>query len=216
MRRHGWGGDLPLDDDDARRRIVDAARSVVRATGAAPTVAEVAAELSVTRPTIYRYFPSAEALLLAAASDGIVGFLDDISERVHAFDDAAHVVVEGIAFTYEEIERRTELALLLSLARASGANELTSRAAVELGRSVLEITAVDWPAAGYESADGLDDLAQFMLRILQSLVLDSGQPTPLRGDYLRTYLRRWVAPAVVGGPLASHVAHPTVRSTLGT
>jgi AcrR family transcriptional regulator len=77
VRRHGWGGDLPTEDADARRRIVDAARVIVRATGSAPTVVEVADALSVSRATVYRYHPSAEALLLAAASDGLESFLDD-------------------------------------------------------------------------------------------------------------------------------------------
>jgi AcrR family transcriptional regulator len=195
VRRHGWGGELPATDDEARSRIVGAAAVIVRATGVAPTVAQVADALSVSRATVYRYFPSAEALLLAAASDGLSSFLDDITSRVGALAEAADVVVEGVAYTLEEIDRRTELTLVLSPARGSAQREMTSMVAVELGRSVLEATAVDWAAAGFSSEAERDELAQFMLRMLQSLVLDPGDP-PMQGQRLRRYLEAWVAPAV--------------------
>ena len=199
VRRHGWGGELPADDDEARRRIVEAARSVARSTSSAPTIAEVAGALSVSRATVYRYFGSADSLLQAAASEGIASFLDEIAGRIASLPDPAAVVVEGIAFTFEEIERRRELALVLAPDRAPGARPVMSRAAVELGRSVLEATTTDWPAAGYPDDEALDDLARFMLRILQSLLLDPGTP-PLRGEHLRAWLRRWVAPAVATTP----------------
>jgi len=196
VRTHGWGGRIPADDVEARTRIVDAARVIVRATGVAPTVAEVADALAVTRQTVYRYFPSAEGLLLAAASEGLASFLEDIAERMAISDDPAEVVVEAIAFTVEEIENRTELALVLAPARGLASRELTSAVAVELGRSLLAGTRVDWAAVGYRSEAELDDLVRHMLRMLQSFVVDQGTP-PVRGEALRVYLRRWVGPTVV-------------------
>ncbi|MBX3314015.1 MAG: TetR/AcrR family transcriptional regulator [Actinobacteria bacterium] len=206
MRRHGWGGELPESDDEARRRLVDAARAIVRATEAAPTVAEVADALSVSRATVYRYFPSAESLLLAAVSDGLSSFLDDITGRLSAIDDAAEVVVEGIAFTAEEIERRVEVALVLESGRGAGRKEMTSEAAIELGREILTATGVDWAAHGYRSAEDLDELVVFMLRNLQMLVLDRSEPS-LAGPEVRAYLRRWVGPAVD--------VHPSTSSDAG-
>jgi AcrR family transcriptional regulator len=147
---------------------------------------------------VYRYFSSAEALLLAAASDGLGAFLDDVAARLAAAGSGADVVVEGIAFTVEEIERRTEVALVLAPARGLGARELTSAASVEVGRSLLRNSGTDWEAVGYWSDEELDELVRHMLRILQSLVVDPGNP-PLRGPALRRYLRRWMGPAVVAG-----------------
>jgi hypothetical protein len=66
--------------------------------------------------------------------------------------------------------------------------------AVSFGRSILERFNVEWERVGV-SRDGLDDLAEFMLRILQSLVIDPGRP-PREADDLRRFLRRWVAPAL--------------------
>ncbi|HET6953099.1 MAG TPA: TetR/AcrR family transcriptional regulator [Acidimicrobiales bacterium] len=189
---------MPADDVEARTRIVDAARAIVRATGVAPTVAEVADALSITRQTVYRYYPSAEGLLLAAASEGLASFLDDIAARMAISSDPAEVVVEAIAFTVEEIERRSEVALVLAPARGLGSRELTSVAAVEIGRSLLEGTRVDWRAAGYEDGVELEGLVRHMLRMLQSFVVEPGSP-PLRDEALRAYLRRWVGPAVALG-----------------
>jgi hypothetical protein len=116
--------------------------------------------------------------------------------RLASKRSAADVVVEGIAYTVEEIERRTEVALVLAPAGGFGARELTSVMAVEVGRSLLRETQIDWGANGYRSDNELDDLVRYMLRVLQSLVVEPGNP-PLRGKALRRLLSRWVAPAVV-------------------
>jgi hypothetical protein len=61
---------------------------------------------------------------------------------------------------------------------------------------------VAWSSLGFTDAE-LDELAEHLLRIIQSFVLDPGRP-PRRAAALRAYLRRWVAPAVdtarVSGP----------------
>ena len=53
---------------------------------------------------------------------------------------------------------------------------------------------VDWAAAGYGD-DDLTELAEHLLRIIQSFVIDPGRP-PRTGERLRAYLRRWVGVAV--------------------
>ena len=74
---------------------------------------------------------------------------------------------------------------------------VTSPDAVGFARSLLERTAVDWEGAGYDR-DELDELAEFALRVLQSLVLDPGT-TRRSGSALRGFLRRWVGPAIASG-----------------
>jgi AcrR family transcriptional regulator len=194
MRRHGWGGDIPRDDDEARARILATARELLRRRpDAAPSISEVAGRLSVTRQTVYRYFPTSAALLAASVSDGIDAFLDDISAHLRGASNAADAVVEGIAYTYEQIHRRSDLALLLA---AGGAplREVTSPTSRALGRSMLERFPVDWPAAGYDDAT-LDELVELMLRTLQSFIVDPGNP-PRSADAFRAYLRRWLAPSI--------------------
>ena len=53
---------------------------------------------------------------------------------------------------------------------------------------------VDWAALGFDD-DELNELAEYLLRIIQSFVVDPGRP-PRTGARLRDYLRRWVAPAL--------------------
>ena len=63
------------------------------------------------------------------------------------------------------------------------------------GRELMKRSDVDWIAAGYDERER-EELVEYMLRSLQSLVIDPPDP-PRTGPALRTYLRRWIAPAVV-------------------
>ena len=62
-----WGGRPPADDAEARQRIRDAARRCIDRGGVNVRIAEVARELGVSRPTIYRHYSSGQAVLLAVA-----------------------------------------------------------------------------------------------------------------------------------------------------
>ena len=177
-----------------RRGSSTAARRLLREhPGSAPTIAQVAERLSVTRQTVYRYFASTNALLVASVSDGVAQFLDDITDHLRDQADPADAVIEGIAYTYEQVAHRSDLSLLIA-ASGSSPHDVTSATALELGRSILDRTPVDWLAAGYDPAR-LDRLVEHMLRTLQSFLVDPGNPprTPVE---LRAYLREWVGPAV--------------------
>ena len=202
MRRHGWGGDPPKDDDEAIRRILDAAHRCVDRDGDVG-IAEVAREVGVTRQTVYRYFRTTDDLLVAAATAGASAFLT----RIEAHLDGrawtpSEAVVEGVAFTLEELPVDPSLRLLLAPGRiGTFSRDFTSPTAIALGRSVIDRFPVDWRAAGYRERD-LDELVEHILRIMQSYALDPGTP-PRTGLALRSYLRRWLAPAVDATPLTT-------------
>ena len=185
---------MPADDDEARQRILAAAQALLdERPDRAPSISEVAGRLSVTRQTVYRYFPSTESLLVASVSDGVEDFLDGIAQHLEGVHDAADAVVEGIAHTIEQIHRRSDLALLVT-ADGGPAREVTSPVSLSLGRSILDRLPVDWAAAGYDDAE-MDELVEHMLRTVQSFLVDPG--TPLRSaSGLRRYLSRWVGTAV--------------------
>lgn len=185
---------MPVDDAAATARILDAARRQLRENpGAAPSISQVAERLSVTRQTVYRYFPSTHALLLAAVDDSVRQFLDDSADHLRNTTDPAEAVVEAIAYTYEQLAQRSDLSLLIAANRTTP-NEITSATASAFGRSMLERTPVDWAAAGYDD-DTLAELVEVMLRTLQSFIIDPGHPTRTPAEF-RDYLRRWVGRAV--------------------
>ncbi|MEU1209938.1 TetR/AcrR family transcriptional regulator [Nocardia sp. NPDC005825] len=195
MRTHGWSGAAPADDAEAVDRIVAAARRAIDRSGDEFSIAEVARDLGVTRQTVYRYFPSAEALLTATAIAQTEHFLDVLSARLVEIRDPATAVVEGIAYTLERLPEEKYLGLLLRPGRASAFSAgVTSDTAQAFGRSLLERFSVDWAAAGI-SDTALDELVEHMLRIVQSFVIDPGRP-PRRGAELRAYLSTWVGPAL--------------------
>ncbi|RDH79648.1 TetR/AcrR family transcriptional regulator [Mycolicibacterium moriokaense] len=194
MRRHGWSGDIPVDDDDAATRIIAAAKRAIDERGTV-SVSEVAQALGVTRQTVYRYFPTQEALMAATALSSVAGFLDRLAERLGALADPTEAVVEGIAYTFEQIPHDRYIGLVLQPGKTSSFTpSVTSDIAISFGHSILHRFSVDWDAAGFPG-DAIDELVEFMLRTLQSFIVDPGQP-PRTPAELRRYLRDWIAPAV--------------------
>jgi len=194
MRRHGWSGDIPADNEEAVARIVDAARTAIDERGTV-SVSEVAQTLGVTRQTVYRYFSTHEALLGATALSSVEGFLDRLAAHLGSITDPTEAVVEGIAYTCEQIAHDKYLSLVLQPGKASALTAgVTSDMAISFGRSILQRFEVDWATAGF--ADGkLDELVEVMLRMLQSLIVDPGRPART-GKRLRSFLEDWIAPSV--------------------
>lgn len=194
MRRHGWSGDIPADDDEAVARIIDAARTAIDESGTA-SVSEVAQSLGVTRQTVYRYFPTQEALLGATALSAVEGFLDRLAAHLGSITDPTEAVVDGIAYTYEQIAHDKYLSLVMQPGKASALTAgVTSDMAISFGRSILQRFEVDWAAAGFAESK-LDELVEVMLRVLQSLIVDPGRPAR-SGRRLRSFLEDWIAPSV--------------------
>lgn len=196
MRTHGWGGNPPKDDDEAVRRVLGATRTCIDRDGADIGIVDVARELGVTRQTVYRYFRTTEALLTATAIDATAPFLarveTHLAERTWT---PAEAVVEGIAFTLEQLPREPYLGMLLTEGRVNMFSRgFTSPTALTLGRAMVERFPIDWEAQGFDSQD-LDELVEQMLRMTQSFIVDRGTPART-GPLLRGYLTRWVGSAV--------------------
>lgn len=210
MRTHGWSGAKPADDEEAVARLLAAARRRIDQSGMNFGISDVAKDVGVTRQTVYRYFASTEALLIATAVAEVDPFLDGLADHLRSIRDPADAVVEGIAHTLERLPEERYMNLLLAPGKASAFSAgVTSDMARMFGRSIVERFDVDWSSAGFPG-DELDHLVEYMLRILQSLVIDPGRP-PRVGEELRAFLRRWVAPAITGAPAA--VAGAGARSS---
>ena len=107
----------PADDDEAIARILDAARHRIDRSGKDFGISDVAKDVGVTRQTVYRYFPSTEALLFATSVAEVGPFLDSLAAHLRRIHDPAEAVVEGIAHTLERLPHERYLSLLLTLAR---------------------------------------------------------------------------------------------------
>ena len=112
MRTHGWSGATPADDDEAIARILDAARRRIDLSGKDFGISDVAKDVGVTRQTVYRYFPSTEALLFATSVAEVGPFLDTLAVHVRKIHDPAEAVVEGIAHTLERLPHERYLGLI--------------------------------------------------------------------------------------------------------
>ena len=203
VRRHGWGGSPPADEDEARSRIVIAAMCCVDRDGPGEfSLSDVAAELGVIRQTVYRYFSSTDDLFSAVGVEAVKGFIDELVAHLRRRADPADWAIEALATTIERLPDRPYLTLLLATGRSEPFTRgVTSGAAVAVGREIFDRSPVDWAAAGYSRRD-VDELIELMLRLIQSMTVDP--PTPDRTPKeLRRFLRRWIAPALHSGPPGS-------------
>lgn len=196
MRTHGWGGEPPRDDADARRRILDATRECIDEIGASVGIADVARKLGVTRPTVYRYYGSSEELLVAMVADSMSGFLDRVYARFPAGNGSPeHIVTEAVARVLGQLPRERYLWAMLTSGRASlFARGATSEVSLNFARGIVRRMPIDW--ARYDVSD--EQLAEFteqVVRTIQSFMLDPGSP-PRKEQQLRAYLDRWLAPGV--------------------
>ena len=204
MRTHGWSGSAPATDEEATARILDAAGQAIDAQGADFSIADVARTLGVTRQTVYRYFPSTDALLVATGVHAASGFLDRLAAHLQGITDPADAVAEAVATALEWLPEDKHLGLLVVPGRPNPHTEsVTSDVALDFAHSMVRRFDVDWAGLGFTDAD-LDELAEHLLRIIQSFVIDPGRP-PRHGDELRDYLRRWVGSAIQPS------AEPTIR-----
>ncbi|MDY6999210.1 MAG: TetR/AcrR family transcriptional regulator [Actinomycetota bacterium] len=194
MRTHGWGGARPASDEEARDRILDAADDAIEQRGSDMRIADVARALGVSRQTVYNHFPGSGALLEAAATRSGLRFLAPLAEHLAGITDPTEALVESLAYTLEWLpgDRAIQVMLAHDFGKASAG--VTSDTCVRFGHALLAGLDVDWAGLGVADAD-LDDLVEYMLRILQSFMVDPGRP-PRSGAVLRDYLRRWVAPVL--------------------
>ncbi|WP_189033389.1 TetR/AcrR family transcriptional regulator [Nocardia rhizosphaerihabitans] len=194
-RRRGWGGSPPADDAEAARRIIAAAVDLIGRTGAEISIADVAESLGVIRQTVYRYFPSADALMTAAAIASVDGFLDRLTAHVRGLADPADAMIEAVVYTLTEVRQTPHLGILLSSSYSNlHTDSLTSDEAQAFGMTMIRRFDVDWEAYGYDEP-ALRGLVEYALRTMQSFFLSPGNP-PRGDEELRRYLRRWMGTAI--------------------
>ena len=156
MRTHGWAGRPPKDDAEARARILAVTRARLAEAGSTST-SDVAERLGVTRQTVYRYFPTTDDLLNAAAIDAVGELTDGLLQHVRREHDlhggdAGDAVVEVVAYVYEHLRDDPALNRLLAPGRISTTLAgLTAPSSIAIGRSLLAGFPIDWEASGLDA-----------------------------------------------------------------
>jgi AcrR family transcriptional regulator len=195
MGRKGWAGSPPADDAEARKRIIDAALRLVDRRGAAQTtVSDIAESLGITRRTVYRYFAGTEDLFTAVAEVALGSFVAQIDQLVADLDVTSQLV-EVVAHIVERLPHEPQLMLLL----ANDRSNMFSRAmltpdVIARCRAILHHAQIDWAQLGFDDRT-IDELIEFLLRIIQSMVIAPPEP-PRSAAELRAFLHRWIGPAL--------------------
>jgi TetR/AcrR family transcriptional regulator len=101
-----WGDDRAiLDDEEARKRILDAAgRCIVRRGNTQFRVGEVADEAGVSRSTVYRYFPGRDDVLLGLILMRVDHALGELVRSLRAPDDPVRSVPEMVLARVESVD----------------------------------------------------------------------------------------------------------------
>ncbi|EFG75200.1 transcriptional regulator, TetR family [Mycobacterium parascrofulaceum ATCC BAA-614] len=204
---------MPASDEEAIARILDAVDEVIAEHGPAIRLADVARRLGVTRQTVYRYFPNADALLIASAMRSVNGFIDQVLDHVGGLNDPVTAVVEIVSFAVESLSGDPQLeSLLTQPPGGEAATSLTSDTAITFCLSAFQRLDVDWKLHGFDDT-ALRQLAEMTLRTVQSLLTDPGQ-TPRAGLALRRFVAQWLGPAILHPRMTSlsiHERDATIR-----
>jgi AcrR family transcriptional regulator len=187
-----WSGDPPLAGAARERLLEAAARCAARGGLAGLSMAAVAEEAGVSRPTVYRYFADRRALLEATLFYAGRSLAGALGEQLRRHATPAEQAVEAMLFARAEILRDPVLGALWSatVLDAFSVAGITRRSAVDWSRHALKdlVQAAGW---GREEAD---EAVETMLRMLLALL---AAPEPRRDEAeLRGFLARRLLPAL--------------------
>lgn len=199
MGHHGWRGNPPGTEDEARRRIVEAATACLDRAGLAKTsLSDVAAEAGVTRQTVYRYFPSLNDILRAVALAGVEEFAGRMERHLTSFGSATEVAVESVVFAVRTLPGEPHLGLLLQAGEADFFTVgVISPLAFSYGARILRNVPVGWATAGVTTDADFQGLAEILMRLFLSFLQYPSTPA-LTDDGIRALVRRWIGPALRG------------------
>lgn len=191
-----WAGRPPADDAEASQRIRDAARRCIDRNGVNVRIAEVARELGVSRPTVYRHYSSGRAVLRAVALESIDPLLARVaSMEVDLRAPPAEVVAEVGCLLFEWLCRDSQLRQLTRFGADAATDDVTSSAALVLTRGLIERAMASFDEMA--DVDHLDEIAELVTRLVHSMIERPALLASRTGEPCEP-LRRWVTAAVGG------------------
>lgn len=196
MGHHGWQGNPPRTEEEARQRIIAAAKSCLEQFGSAKTtLSDVATELGVTRQTVYRYYPSLAELLGAVAQAGLDDFVERMQSHLATVTTPAEAAIESIVFAIQTIPHEPYIGVLFQAGETDiFSRGVTSSMALSVGALILRRIPVDWSEIGVDDEE-LEGLAEILMRLFLSFLQYPAAP-PRSENELRALVRRWLGPAL--------------------
>lgn len=198
QRAPAWGADLPLTDEDARDRLIEAAEACFAERGPSRTkVTHVAAKAGVHRTTVYSYFPNMDAILAACfvkATDSVVAAAEPYFAEDRPFiDRLINGVMAGL-----RAARSSPTMLSMTAPYDLARTHRTVEQSEAWRTEVVEALAVRFATAGpgeVRTDVAPHQMAHWVVRIAFSLIEDPGSPD-VGGDegLLRAFLPGAIAP----------------------
>ena len=208
-----WGARPPVDDDEARSRLLDAAEACYERRGVSrTTVDDIAREASVHRTTVYRYFGSRDdvlAFVILRESASVIEGAQQTMEGSRPFSGRLLDALDGAIAAVEESRWLRVLfspeSLTMTVAAAA------STAFRDRIRQALR-PYVDAAKASGELREQLDPdaVADWLVRVAQMLLMDhlAGGQHDARMDR-RATLRNFVIPGILSPTAADAATVPT-------
>ena len=186
-RRGAWNGAIPESHAAARQHLLAVAQACIERHGFSKvTLSDVATAAGVTRPTVYRYFGSAEELFNAAAVTASGGYLERLRSRVMRLEDPVARVVEAMVISISEVADDPYVRELFQMRDVVSVHAASQNAFVS---NELRLYFGDrWQGDDTQ----LEEFAELLLRLLKSFLDDPGPQRDV--DELRQSLSRWLVP----------------------
>ena len=198
MRETDWGGDPPNNHEEARQKLLQAALVCAEKYGLEKiNIKRVAEEVGVTRQTVYRYFPTTEALV-AATSFAVGGrLIDQLQTHIARYRTFEDKVLEGVCFLARQIPSDPFLGQYFSAQpqNEQNRNQLLEQPALEHTFHALKSMYGEGRISTREEK-WLRGLAEHTLRTVLALILTPSEQTRSEKG-LRAYLTQWFKPLLV-------------------
>lgn len=184
----------PMRADAVRNRakVLDAAREAFAAEGLAVPLDEIARRAGVGAGTVYRHFPTKEALFEAVIVDRLHALADEAEERLARDGDAGEDFFGFFFKTIDEAEGKADLADAL-MAAGVGIQEATQQAAARMSDALGRLLERAQHAGAVRTDVSVADLHALAVGAMAAekrAGRDRGRLTRIIGDGLRVELSK--------------------------